>query len=177
LNPEKYPWQTLHKAVLLLRTITLYGSEVAIDSCINLFRTIDKLQVYNSALVKQGGFFAVGGTDYGSPVREEAKTLCDILISDESIRLARQAARETTPDSLVPMGEDFLGLEAASKGQSNAASMGFGQGMETSYLGAGFDLSQVPGMYESRPDRYFDDQNDVRARTTVGDHQFTREVS
>lgn len=176
LNPEKYPWQTLHKAILLLRTITTYGSEIAIDACIQLYRTVDKLQAYNSALVKQGGFFAVGGTDYGAPVRQAAKALCDILVSDDHIRQARQEAREAAPDSLVPMGEDFAATAAASQGRSNAATMGFGQGFETAYLGAGFDLSQVPGMYESRPDRYFDDRNDTRARTTVGDHQFTREV-
>jgi len=175
LNPEKYPWQTLHKAVLLLHTITIYGSEIAIDACIQLFRAIDKLQDYNSALAKQGGFFVAGGTDYGAPVRDAAKTLCAILVNDENIRRARQEARQDT-DSLVPMGQDFVAAAAANEGKSNAASMGFGQGMDTSYLGAGFDLSQVPGMYENRPDRYFDDKNDVRAQTTTEDHQFTREV-
>jgi hypothetical protein len=178
LNPEKYPWHTLHKAVLLLHTITLYGSEVAIDGCIQLFRSIDKLQDYNSALVKQGGFFAVGGTDYGAPVRDAAKELCAILINDDNIRRVRQEAQGTGAESLVPMGEDFLATFTASQGKSNAENAGFGQGRESSStsLGAGFDLSQVPGMYDNRPDRYFDDKNDVRAATTVGDHQFTREV-
>ena len=175
LNPEKYPWQTLHKAVLLLHTITLYGSEIAIDYCIQLFRTIDKLKIYNSATVKLGGLFASGGTDYGAPVREAAKELVNMLETDENIRQARQAAR--SEDILVPLGQDFLEMEAKSGGQSNAAAHEFGQGMDQTYLGAGFDLSQVPGMYENRPDRYFDDVNDPRRQTTVGDHQFTREVS
>ena len=175
LDPEKYPWQTLHKSLLLLHTIILYGSEAAIDSCIQMFRAVDKLTSYNSALVKQRGLFSAGGTDYGAPVREEARIVCEILVNDDNIREARRSAHESA-DSLVPMGEDFAAKAAASQGKSNAATMGFGQGMDSQYLGAGFDLSQVPGMYENRPDRYFDDKNDPRAQATAGDHQFTREV-
>lgn len=178
LNPEKYPWQTLHKSILLLHTITTFGSEIAIDACIQLFRTIDKLQGYNSALVKQGGFFAVGGKDYGAPVREAAKTLVGILVNDENIRQARLNATQAA-ESLVPMGEDFDAIASAAAGKSNAAAHEFGQGMQSTSsqsLGAGFDLSQVPGMYEDRPNRYFDDKNDARQNLTVGDHQFTREV-
>lgn len=175
LDPEKYPWQTLHKSLLLLHTIILYGSEAAIDSCIQMFRAVDKLTSYNSALVKQRGLFSAGGTDYGAPVREEARIVCEILVNDDNIREARRSAHESA-DSLVPMGEDFAAKAAASQGKSNAAAMGFGQGMDSQYLGAGFDLSQVPGMYENRPDRYFDDKNDPRAQATAGDHQFTREA-
>jgi hypothetical protein len=181
LNPEKYPWQTLHKAVLLLHTITLFGSEIAIDACIQLFRAIDKLQGYNSALVKQGGFFVAGGTDFGAPVRDAAKALVAILASDDNIRQARQTATAAA-DSLVPLGQDFQAIASAAAGRSNAAAHEFGQGMGHGQtegarsLGAGFDLSQVPGMYENRPERYFDDQQDRRQNQTVGNHQFTREV-
>lgn len=54
----------------------------------------------------------------------------------------------------------------------------FGQGLETS-VGAGFGLQAVPGMYEGRPERYFDNSNDPRKRASehTTDSQYTRDVS
>lgn len=45
-------------------------------------------------------------------------------------------------------------------------------------MGAKFDLKQVPGLYEGRPDRYFDDTADPRRRTQQGveDSDYTRQV-
>ena len=42
-------------------------------------------------------------------------------------------------------------------------------------LAAGFDISQVPGMYEGRPERFFDNVNDIRNRKPkVEDSHITR---
>ena len=124
---------------------------------------------YNSALVKKG-FFAIGGMDFGAPVRAEAEMIVNILGKDETIRKARAEAR-AGQNTLVPMGEDFE-IHNPSKG----VQMTFGQGLNSS-VGAGFGLEAVPGMYEGRPDRYFDNTNDRRNRNTSGNHQITRDVS
>lgn len=177
VSPAENAWKTLLKAILILHTIVLYGSELAVDKAIDMCRFIHPLQEYNSALVRRGSFFGGGGggTDYGQPVRTAAKALVPILMTDESIRQARHQARGGE-EILVPVGETY----PASGAQSAAAQqqpLTFGQGL-TSRVGAGFGMEAVPGMYEGRPERYFDNQNDIRARPTqTGDHQFTREVN
>lgn len=168
LDPLEYPWKTLHKAVLLLHTIVLFGSERAIDKAIELYRYIDKLQTYNSALA-QRSLFSTGGTDYGAPVRQAAQTLVPILHNDDEIRAARSKARGGE-DILVPMGDFYV------EQRYEAPVLTFGQGYEKS-VGAGRGIEHIPGMYENRPERYFDNVNDVRrAPVQTGDHQFTREV-
>lgn len=169
LIPENNPWQTLYKAVLVLHTIVIYGSEQSVDKSIGLCDAVYKLQTYNSALVKKSIFSFSGGTDYGAPVRHAAKAIHTILFSDDEIRRARSVAHEDS-DSLVPLGDLPVENHAPPPPQ-----LVFGQGVETS-IGAGFDLSAVPGMYEGRPDRYFDNSNDSRIPRAGTDHQFTREV-
>jgi hypothetical protein len=148
----------------------LYGSEYAVDKAINICDLIQKLQTYNSALVKKSMFsLSSGGTDYGSGVRQVSKALHTILLSDDEIRNARALAHEDA-DSLVPLGD--LPVENLAP---PPLKLNFGQGLETS-VGAGYDLSAVPGMYDGRPERYFDDQNDIRKPHHANDHQFTREA-
>jgi len=187
LTPEDYPYRTLHTAVLLTHTILLYGSEVAVDRVIRISRFIFALQTYNSALVKKNSAFGLsltggssGGIDKGEPVRLAAKVLFEVLNSDDNIRSARSEAKAQNPGALVPMGDDILGSMVAPAAPSSSnpglnAGLQFGMATEKA-LGAGFSLDQVPGMYEGRPERYFDNQNDERARRNeTGDHQFTRE--
>lgn len=169
LIPENNPWQTLYKAILVLHTIVLYGSEYAVDKAINTCDLVNKLQTYNSALIKRSIFSPSGGMDHGAPVRDAAKTLHTILLSDDEIRHARSLAHADT-DSLVPLGD--LPVENLAPPPPK---LNFGQAVETS-VGAGYDLSAVPGMYEGRPERYFDDQNDIRRGHFGTDHQFTREA-
>jgi hypothetical protein len=169
LSSQDYPWQTLYKSILLLHTLVVYGSEKAVNCAINLCHMLPRLQEYNSALVNKT-IFAAGGTDYGAKVRDAAKKLNPILQSDDEIWRVRQEAQEGS-DTLVPMGNDML--PSTQPPVLAASSMVFGQGLEKS-VGAGFDLSAVPGMYDGRPDRYFDDHD--RKMATTGDHQFTREV-
>ena len=174
LVPADFSWQTLFNALLILHTVVLYGSEHSVDLASDLRVTVNGLQSYNSALVKRGLFFSspAGGTDFGAPVRMQAKLLTTILANDASIRKARIEAREGET-SLVPMGTQ---ASSAGNGSSGSVDFFFGQGMEKA-VGAKFSMEAVPGMYEGRPERYFDDQNDVRAGTMrTGDHQFTREV-
>lgn len=101
-NPIDYPWKTLLHTLLTLRTCVYYGSEKAIDYCIELCPVIFKLQDYNSALIKNRRGQPVGGSDYGAPVREEAKVLYQILCSDSEIRKARADARSKANGLLVP---------------------------------------------------------------------------
>lgn len=134
----KTPWKILHHALLLLRTIVLFGSEHAVDKAFSLSRFLFALQSYNSAL--ESG----GGVDYGAPIRKEAKELTTLLKSDTSIRVARKEAREQG-GALVPQGsaEDTINLKESK--------LGFGQGVDRA-LGAGFGIEKIPGMYENRPE-------------------------
>lgn len=183
LSPTDNPWKTIYKSLLLLHTIVLYGSEVAIDKAIQLCRFIRPLSTYNSALARKG-FFTSGGTDYGAPVRAAAKTLDEILLTDESIRKARGDAR-AGQNTLVPMGE-LLGTDDVTSSHNKdfnpaaGVSMNYGQGITTS-VGAGFGLHAVPGIYEGRPERYFDSDSQRRQLLvptgSIKDSQLTRDVS
>lgn len=183
LSPTDNPWKTIYKTLLLLHTIVLYGSELAIDKAIEQSRFILPLQTYNSALVKKGFFGGGSGTDYGAPVRASAKVLDEILRTDQTIRKARAEAREGQ-DSLVPMG-DLLGTDDSAAehnrefNPSAGISMNYGQGITTS-VGAGYGLNVVPGIYEGRPERYFDADSERRkllVPTGTKDSQITRDVS
>jgi hypothetical protein len=170
LDPQKYPWRTIYKALLVLHTIVLYGSEIAIDKVVQNSRLVLNLRNYNSALVAKTSFIRPsGGTDYGAPVRMQAQQLLSIIETDGGIRKARADARAGS-QSLVPMGETLLDL-----GPAEPPKLTFGMGVEKS-IGAGYDLAAGPGMYEGRPERYFDDVRDIRRPHATGDHQFTREV-
>ena len=171
LEPTENTWKSIHRALLLLHTIVLYGSELAVDTSIKMARYVHKLVDYNSATVKRRGFLTkVGGTDFGAPVRMVAQTLDPILLTDQAIRKARREAREAGGNSMVPLGQIVEESKAA-------PTFSFGQGLDSS-VGAGFDLAAVPGMYENRPERYFDKRDDPRKRPTVtGDAQHTRDVS
>lgn len=181
ISPTENPWKTIYKALLLLHTIILYGSEVAIDKCISLSRFILPLESYNSALVKKGLFGTSGGTDYGAPVRSEAKVVNSILRSDQSIRQARSSAKQGN-ELFIPLGIQTDGNKQINTNyfEKNSDKLGsnfnFGQGLENS-VGAGFGLQAVPGMYEGRPERYFDNLNDPRNQSSyVQNHQHTRDV-
>lgn len=172
LIPADNTWKSIHKALLLLHTIVLYGSELAVDKSILMARYVNNLVDYNSATVKKKGFMTIkaGGIDYGAPVRICARQLNPILLTDQAIRQARREAREAGGNAIVPMGER---VQEESQGGPKLA---FGQGLESS-VGAGFDLAAVPGMYESRPERYFDRSNDPRRHPVhTGDSQHTRDV-
>jgi hypothetical protein len=172
LQPVDNPWKTIYKSLLIFHSILCFGSEKAVDQSIQMSRYVYALRDYNSALVKKGLFSVSGGTDYGAPVRAEARIILDILQTDETIRQARSQARQGA-DSLVPVG-DLLSLDDDSN--SSKPQHFFGQGLEQQ-LGAKFSMEEVPGMYDGRPDRYFDNPNDIRNRNVkTGDHQFTRDV-
>jgi hypothetical protein len=155
---------------MVLHTIVLYGSEIAIDQATRNSIFVLRLKDYNSALVKTSFMKPTGGSDFGAPVRMQAHQLLAIIETDDGIRRARATARQGQ-ESLVPLG-DLIDLEPAA---AAAPQLSFGQGVEKS-IGAGYDLSAVPGMYDGRPERYFDNSNDIRKGHTTGDHQFTREV-
>lgn len=169
ISPTEAPWKTIYKALLVVHTILLYGSELAVDRCINMCKFIHPLRQYNSALARKS-MFSSGGTDYGAPVRTTAITLSDILMQDANIRKVRAEMKQE--NTLVPLGETVVENHNPSKGIQQ---MTYGQGITTS-VGAGFSLEAVPGMYEGRPERYFDNTNDPRSRTTQGNSQITRDV-
>jgi ENTH domain len=172
LIPTENIWKTIYRALLLLHTIVLYGSELAVDMSIKMARHVNNLVEYNSATVKRKGILTTktGGQDFGAPVRMVARQLNPILLTDQGIRQARREARDAAGGaSMVPIGQTAEEVKGPVK-------LTFGQGLETS-MGAGFDLAAVPGMYENRPERYFDKTNDPRKRPVVtGDAQATRDV-
>ena len=124
---------------------------------------------YNSVTSPRNAMFYVAGTDYGVPVRNLARELYNLLEDNDGIRNARAAARGD--NILVPMG-----TITHERVITDTPILTFGQGMTTS-MGAKHGLEAVPGMYDGRPDRYFDSDNDMRRTQNTGDHQFTREVS
>ncbi len=174
ISPSDNPHQVIYKSLLIIHSILLYGSEIAIDKCIALVPFMISLPEYNSALVKKNSFgisFSTGGTDYGANVRNAAKALLPILMNDNNIRKARLEARERNDNTLVPLGNDTLPV-VNNNMQSNIT---FGQGMGSS-IGQKFGMDQVPGMYEGRPERYFDNNNDPRRHViSAGNHQTTRD--
>ena len=169
-------WRTIHKALLLLRTIVLYGPEIAIDKVIDLSHNVYQLTQYNTALVKKGLFGTVGGIDYGEPVREAAKTLFHLISSDANIRKARTEAKGGE-SIFIPVGEETTPtVQQIDVANNLNAGMMFGQKTDK-MVGAGFSMNHVPGMYEGRPERYFDNANDFRNRNaTVQDSQHTRDA-
>jgi hypothetical protein len=183
LNPTEFPHTTLYKALLLVHTLVLYGSEGAVTATLAMDRTIASFLTYNSALVKRSSMFSfmnsTSGTDYGAPVRDVAKKIDDLLKDDQSIRSARAEARSHHDDVLVPppssstVGSVPTGASGASVPEQSL--LNFGQAPSKA-LGAGYGLENIPGMYEGRPDRYFDSDNDARRTLLTGDHQWTREV-
>lgn len=176
LNAQDNPWKTLYKAVLMLHTIVLYGSEISVDMAVKMCPLVYRLTTYNSVLSKQGFFSS--GTDYGGGVREISKVLYEILSSDHKIRAARSAAKD--PNTLVPLG--VAPKEQPSRKSNNlkgsSGQSAFGQGSiytSSSSMGAGFGMDQIPGMYEGRPERYFDKDDDIRRGPTVtGSNEVTQ---
>ncbi len=109
----------------------------------------------------------------------------DIIVSDDSIRKARSTARskggiegdKTSVGTLVPIG-DLIDEAPTTDTGHNLDGFGSGSNIKKG-MGAGFDLSAVPGMYDGRPERYFDNTDDFRAprnSTKVQDSQHTRDV-
>jgi len=147
----------------------LYGSEKAVDMAIGEYRLVEKLQNYNTVQYSTENFLfgVAAGTDYGAPVRQAAKDLSSILVKDEFIRQARSQARSGS-DCLVPLG-------TVAEKPKVTQQISFGE-VPMNRVGAGFGIEAIPGMYEGRPERYFDKDDDSRKTKSTGDHQFTREV-
>jgi len=78
------------------------------------------------------------GSDFGGPVRQEAKLLYAILSSDSEIRKARSEARAKENGLLVPLGE-----KPKESTSSAGPSFQFGAGV-TSTVGASFSIENVP---------------------------------
>jgi len=137
ITPGDYGWKAIYHSLLALRTIVYYGSEIAIDAVIELAPFVYKLQDYNSALVKNKLGFPTGGTDYGGPVRQEAKALYNILVSDSEIRKVRADARAKQGGDLVPLGDKPVDIQTSSQ------ALQFGAGV-TSTVGAAYAINHVP---------------------------------
>ena len=63
LTPQDYPFRTLHSAVLLVHTIVLYGSEVAVDRALQISRFVFSLQTYNRCAARRLVTSSVAATD------------------------------------------------------------------------------------------------------------------
>ena len=173
LDPEQSSWRTILKGLMLCETMVQHGSEPAVNACMDLDRLVQALLNYNSALASKLHSVRGGGRDEGAPVRSKAAELLPVLGDMDRIRSIRSAARD--PGMLVPIGaDDYVpskdgGDAPASSGRQDV----FGMGTEDA-LGANFTLQQVPGVYEGRPDRYFENPDDPRQRISVEDSSHTR---
>jgi hypothetical protein len=164
LDPKDSTWLTLAKTLKLMHHFVIYGAERCVDSAWDMQRRVEELCIYNSALHSRTGELMKGGTDYGAPVRRAAMELNDLLKDTNRIRRERESHRE--PDSLLPIGkaDDYIPAQKPPELNPSASSFDSFGVVRTDALGAKFDLNTVPGMYDGRPSRYFDDTNDERAK-------------
>jgi len=188
LVPEKFTWRPIFKALTILHKIVLFGSELAVGELFQYTRLIESFKTYNSA-ISSPFHGLLGGKDEGEPVREISAKIFSILIDDGVIREERRKAREAGGGGLVPIGdrsqvlvnetdeESVLDIFTNTFSSSNSQpQMQFGSGSEN-IVGATHTLENVPGMYEDRPERYFDSHNDDRSRNVnVRDAQTTRDA-
>jgi hypothetical protein len=103
IEAELNPAKTIYKALLVIHTILLYGSEYAVDKCIALGSMISILQNYNedNLLLK-----SIDSNDEEnesernlSSIRSLSMTLSSVLIKDTTIREVREIARINSKDS------------------------------------------------------------------------------
>ncbi|CAM9332464.1 unnamed protein product [Phaeothamnion confervicola] len=175
MEPADYTWKTLWKAVRLLHHFVVFGAERCVDHAWSMQRQVDELVPYNSAQHSKTGQILGAGVDHGEPVRREAAALKVLLGNTDRIRRERTAARD--PTSLLPAGraDDFVAPDPDAGKIIVSRSEDFGV-VQTGALGAKFTLEQVPGMYDGRPERYFDRRNDPRRSGSVDDAQWTRQA-
>ncbi|CAN0326359.1 unnamed protein product, partial [Discosporangium mesarthrocarpum] len=145
-------------------------AERCVDHAWRLQRRVLELRTYNSALHSRTAVLKGGGTDWGAPVRQEAAELDEMLKDSDVIRSSREKGR--APDSLLPMGRhDDYTAPVKDEGISLGKDDAFGV-VQTGSIGAKFSI------YEGRPDRYFDNREDPRRRSTgeVEDSEYTRQA-
>merc|ERR1719197_352094 len=87
LVAQQNTWQTLLKALILVDHLVRYGAECCVDKSWDLTMQLERLEQYNSAMIKSS-FGTKGGRDNGEPVRTRAKLLVSLLESDDKIRCA-----------------------------------------------------------------------------------------
>ena len=66
LDPQKKTWSALHRSILIVHTVLLYGSPNSVDTCIQMSMYIGRLLNYNSATFSTFS----RGIDLGAPVRQ-----------------------------------------------------------------------------------------------------------
>ena len=108
-------------------------------------------------------------------MRLKAGPLSKFLADADAIRTARNATQDQNNSIAPPVGQDdyAVPVKEAAPGENSKDSRAYGSAAGTA-LGAGFSMEQVPGMYEGRPDRFFDDPNDPRNSKKVEDSHITR---
>ena len=108
-------------------------------------------------------------------MRLKAGPLSKFLADAEAIRGARNAIQDEHNSIAPPVGEEDykIPVKEAAPGENSKDSRAYGSAAGTA-LGAGFSMEQVPGMYQGRPDRFFDDPNDPRNANKVEDSHITR---
>jgi len=185
LMMQQNTWQTLLKGLIIVNHLVRFGAERCVDHSWDIIRLIESLENYNSALIKTA--FGSGGRDNGLPVRQRAGPLIKLLNSPDDIRKARLENQDNqgaicpglgTDDytakggGIIAFGADTMAVneQRISVEKDNSA---FGSEAGKT-LAAKFDLSHVPGMYEGRPDRFFDDVSDVRNHRAAEDSHITR---
>ena len=107
-KPVDHSTLTVHKALIVLKHVLVYGAEKVINASMYLGAYVEALQNYNTAVLAQQGSmgmimrFKGGAVDKGGPVREVAQQL-SVLISNRQ-QLQYERSTKADPNSLVPIG-------------------------------------------------------------------------
>ena len=114
--PARFTPLCLHKTLVVLKHMLIYGSEKCVNSAYGIGKFIETLQKYNTVLLAQQrrGPGAViqrlkgGGVDKGEPVREVAQQLQVLLNNINELQRIRN--EHANKDLLVPVGTNKVGF-------------------------------------------------------------------
>jgi len=175
---------TLQKTLVLMRHLTIYGSDESVENAFGNGHLVRRLLDYNTVLQGNSAnniFNQIkgGSVDKGGPVRKAAKDLHDILASKEKLYQLRRESAD--PNSLVPVGKkDEIAFQSAShakktvthpkKAKSNLAKEknGFGSGFNPRdalgrvVVGAAHSLEEMLAAAEREKTQYCDDVSDPK---------------
>jgi hypothetical protein len=115
-QPQRSTPLALHKTVVVLKHILIYGSEKCVNSAYGIGKFIESLQNYNTVFLAQerrgpGGLIQRikgGGVDKGEPVREATKQITVLLSNIKDLQRIR--IENASKDSLVPVGNNTVGF-------------------------------------------------------------------
>eukprot|EP00934_Nitzschia_sp_Nitz4_P002743 Nitzschia sp. Nitz4//scaffold119_size111653//109730//111403//NITZ4_004215-RA/size111653-processed-gene-0.178-mRNA-1//1//CDS//3329533911//2733//frame0 len=113
-QPLNYTPLTIHKALVVLKHVLIYGSAKCVNSGYGIAKFVETLMTFNTVLAaqqKQGASAFLqrlqgGGVDKGGPIREEATAVHKLLQNINELQRIRNES--ASKESLVPIGDDQI---------------------------------------------------------------------